>query len=198
MELLLNGVVAQRWHVEGDTRIRVPLPVNASTYDTIALALDPPCPEHVEPTLACQSVALSDVSLDFAPAPAGDQTAFERGVTLLRAHVPAQAQAGDVLPVWLWWGFSQPRDANDVRFVHVTDAAGVLVAQQDTTLGAVAAGETRAELVDVALPADLPPGEYAVSVGWYSYPDITNFCILSDGACGSENVLTLGAVQVEP
>ncbi len=197
MELLLNGVVAGRWHVEDDTRISVPLPVNAGAYDTIALALDPPCPEHVEPTLVCQSVTLSDISLDFTPAPAGDQTAFERGVTLIRARVPADAQAGGALPVWLWWGFSQPRDENDVRFVHVTDAAGALVAQQDEALGAVAAGETRAELVDIALPAELPPGQYTVSVGWYTYPDITNFCILSDGACG-ERVLTLGTVQVEP
>ena len=60
--------------------------------------------------------------------------------------------------MWLWWEFDQALNANDIRFVHVTDAAGALVAQQDNTLGAIDGGETRAEAVEIALPADLPPG----------------------------------------
>ena len=83
-----------------------------------------------------------------------------------------------------------------MRFVHVTDAAGKLVAQQDNPLGTIAAGETRAEAVEIALPDDLPPGDYTVSVGWYSYPDITNFCVLTNGVCG-ENSVTVGTVRVE-
>ena len=79
----------------------------------------------------------------------------------------------------------------------MTDAAGTLVAQQDNTLGAIAAGETRAESVELALPADLPPGEYTVSVGWYRYPEIANFCVLRGDACG-ENALTVGTATVNP
>ncbi len=79
----------------------------------------------------------------------------------------------------------------------MTNSEGKLVAQQDNTLGQIAAGEARAESVDLPLPADLPPGDYTVSLGWYTYPDITNFCLLTNGICG-DHVLTLGTVTVKP
>lgn len=197
IELLLDGVVVGRWSLDGATTIRAPLPVTAQSYHTISLALDPPCPAHFDAALACRSVALDGVTFDFTLTPLSDQTAFERGVTLIRSTIPPAARAGESLPVWLWWGFTQPLDTDDIRFVHVTDAAGTPVAQQDNPLGVIAAGETRAELVEIALPDDLPPGEYAVSVGWYTYPDITNFCVVVDNTCG-ERVLTLGTIRVLP
>lgn len=197
VSLLLDGVIAGRWTVEGEKAISVPLPVSAGSFGTISLALDPACPAHFDAALECRSVALSKLALDFVPSAAGAAADFEKGVTLAAARVPAEALAGESLAIWLWWQFEQQRSENEVRFVHVTDAAGNVVAQQDNTLGMIAAGESRAEQVELALPADLPPGEYTVSTGWYSYPDITNFCVLRAGACG-ESVLTLGTVTVNP
>ena len=81
--------------------------------------------------------------------------------------------------------------------MHVTDAAGTLVAQQDNPLGAIAAGETRAEAVEIALPGDLSAGEYTVSVGWYRYPSIENLCVMTAGSCG-EGSVTVGTVSVSP
>ncbi|MFN8560046.1 MAG: hypothetical protein U0703_00045 [Anaerolineae bacterium] len=195
VDLLLNGVVVGRWSVSGSMTIRAPLPVAAGSFNTITLALDPSCPAHVDPTLACRSVSLDDLKLDFTPTPLSEQTAFERGVTLTRAYVPSEARAGETLSVWLWWGFTRSLGMDDIRFVHVTDAAGTVVAQQDNPLGEIAPGETRAESVDIALPADLPPGEYTVSAGWYTYPDIANFCVLVNDACG-DPFMTLGTVNV--
>jgi hypothetical protein len=59
----------------------------------------------------------------------------------------------------------------------------------------IPAREIRAEVVEIPLPDDLPPGVYTVSVGWYVYPEITNFCVLKDGACDRSG-LRLGTVTV--
>jgi hypothetical protein len=196
VNLLLDGVIAGRWTLDGAQHLDLPLPVNAAQFGTVSLALDPPCPAHYDPALACRSVELSDLKLEYTPAETGATADFERGVHLAQSHTPLTAQAGDTLPVWLWWQFGQPLDTNQIRFVHVTDAAGMLVAQQDITLGSIAAGETRAESVDLALPADLPPGEYTVSAGWYRYPEIINYCVLANGACGAENSVTVGIFTI--
>ncbi len=60
----------------------------------------------------------------------------------------------------------------------------------------IPAGDERAEAVTIPLPDDLPPGDYTVSVGWYHYPEITNFCVLSDGAC-ADSAFMLGTIHVE-
>ncbi|MBI1256856.1 MAG: hypothetical protein GC204_05255 [Chloroflexi bacterium] len=193
--LLVDGMVAQRWSVNSEQAISVPLRVNANSFTTIALALDPACPNHYDAALECRSAELSNVKIEYAAAEAAAPVTFDHGVTLAGSHVPEAAQAGGSLGVWLDWTFDQSLDANQIRFVHVTDAAGTLVAQQDNPLGTVAAGEGRAESVEIALPGDLPPGDYSVSVGWYSYPAIENFCVLTAGSCG-EGFVTVGTVKV--
>ncbi|MEP7291150.1 MAG: hypothetical protein ABI835_05175, partial [Chloroflexota bacterium] len=194
--LLLDGVVAQRWTADGNLSIAVPLPVNAGGFHTVTLALNPPCPERFDPALECRSAGLANVTMDYTVTGAAEAIRFERGVTLARSYFPATIAVGENLPVWLWWQMDEARSASDIRFVHITNAAGELVGQQDSTLGMIAGGETRAEAVSIALPADLPPGEYTVSAGWYSYPEIANFCVLNDGACG-ENAAMLGTFTVE-
>jgi hypothetical protein len=195
--LLIDGTVAQRWTVDGTQAISVPLPVSANSYQTISLALDPVCPDHYDAGLECRSVALSDVKIGYTSVKASPAVTFEKGVTLARSFVPPSAHAGESLAVWLWWRFDEALDGSDVRFVHVTNGAGKLVAQQDNPLGVISGGETRAEAVSITLPADLPPGDYTVSVGWYTYPAITNFCVLSNGSCG-DGSLTVGTVRVDP
>ncbi|MEO8392281.1 MAG: hypothetical protein ABI700_04735, partial [Chloroflexota bacterium] len=195
ISLLVDGVVAQRFEVNAEQTIAVPLPMQANQFHTITLALDPACPDHYDAALECRAVAAANMRIDFTPAEASAPVMFEKGVTLANAHLPEMAQASDTLPVWMWWRFDQAVDESAVRFVHVTDAAGKLVAQQDNPLGTIAAGETRAESVEIALPADLPAGEYSVSVGWYSYPAIENFCVLTNGSCGAR-LVTVGTVRV--
>lgn len=73
--------------------------------------------------------------------------------------------------VWQAWGTPQQ---NLVRFVHLRGPDGRVVAQQDTVpcLGACLASswlseEILVDEVEVVLPADLPPGDYSLAIGWY-------------------------------
>ncbi len=194
--LLLDGVVAQRGVVEGETRYRQTLPLSAGQFHTISLALDPACPAFYDPALECRSVQLADVSIVYEAAEAGAAARFEQGVTLARSRLQPVIGVENQVVVDLWWLFAEPLDENAVRFVHVTDAAGELVGQQDNPLGVVPAGEARLETVIVGLRENLPPGEYTISAGWYRYPEIVNFCVLSDAGCGA-NTVTLGTFTVE-
>ena len=115
-------------------------------------SFDPVCPEHFDPALECRSVGLADATLDYTKADATEPVSFDHGVTLARSYFPATVEAGANLPVWLWWQFDAARGETDTRFIHVTDAAGELVGQQDIPLGAILAGETRAEAVEIDLP----------------------------------------------
>ena len=195
--LLLDDVTTARWTIDGALDVRLPLPVAAGTYHTVSLALEPPCPLNTHPALACRSVEVSGLTLSEQP-PAENQAAdvrFDGGITLARGEVPASAAAGESLPARLWWQFDAERDEHDVRFVHLVSADSVLVAQVDGTLGRRPAGDHAAEQVDLVLPIDLPAGVYTVLTGWYTYPEIANYCVLSDGACAA-NALTLGSVEI--
>ena len=46
------------------------------------------------------------------------------------------------------------------------------------------------------LPPDLPPGDYAVYAGWYTLPNVANFCRLEGDACAGNEAL-LGAIRVD-
>src|SRR5690606_31752976 len=135
-----------------------------------------PCPLTTDPSLECRAVEIADLTLEFTPAPEDRAVfTFEHGVRLDRWYIPESAQAGETLPIWLSWSFQEARAEHDIRFVHLINAAGELVGQQDITLGVREAGTRWAEQVDIALPANLPPGDYQVYAGWYLYPDIVNF-----------------------
>jgi hypothetical protein len=88
--------------------------------------------------------------------------------------------------------FDEARAETDVRFVHVLDADGNLVAQADRSLGEQPAGGQWAEAVEVALPDDLAAGTYRVYVGWYTYPDITRFAVLSSALGTLDNRVYVG------
>ena len=96
----------------------------------------------------------------------------------------------------LHWDFAQGRDDLDVRFVHLLDAEGRLVAQSDETLGLVAAGSQLSERISLALPAALPPGEYGAWLGWYRYPQNTRLPLLKP-ADARDDILPLGVVRID-
>ncbi|MFO7320378.1 MAG: hypothetical protein DIU68_001480 [Chloroflexota bacterium] len=185
--LQLDGIQIGTWTIDGEQNLRVPLPLEAG-YHTISLQVDPPCPAAHDAALRCRAVALSDAAFgslvedDFRPVP------FAGGVTLMGAR-PADV-TDNRLAVWLWWRFDEPRNENEIRFVHLLNAAGELVAQVDTTLGEREAGEQLAEIVELALPHDLPPGLYRAYAGWYTYPDGARFPVLAD-VPGSESAYVL-------
>jgi len=194
--LLLDDVPMHRWYIDGETAIRVPLPVNG--YHTVRLALDPPCPINTDPALACRKVDLAAPNIEFTPADHGTGTDFERGITLNESYIRQTLEIDDSLPVWLIWNFAQARNENEIRYVHVIDESGALVGQQDNTLGVQSAGSAWAEEVIINFENVLPQGEYRVVVGWYTYPTIDPFCVL-DGSdvCTDQNEVLIGTFRVE-
>jgi hypothetical protein len=199
--LRLNGVVINRWHIDGSQPVSAPFPLEPG-YHILSLSVEPPCPAHVPAGQECRALTAADVALEaipqFQPAASGQWRApGESGISLtLQAALPEAARAGEAVRVPLWWSFESARLDTDIRFVHLLGENGVLAAQKDEALGAVAAGETRAEWVTLSLPPDLPPGEYRVYAGWYTYPELVNFCVLEGDAC-TANELLLDTLRVE-
>jgi hypothetical protein len=196
LSLTLDGRVVWRGTADG-TPMRVPLPLTESGYHTAALHIEPPCPLRLLPGTVCAAVtleALATYPLLLVTYPLfSDRSAFERGVSLGGAQLAPLALGNRDLVMWLWWQFDAPITPDDVRFVHVLDADGQLVAQNDTPLGAVTAGETRAEAVTLTLPGDAPPGEYTVVTGWYSFPDLAPLRLLADP---TQTRVTVGTIRL--
>jgi hypothetical protein len=101
---------------------------------------------------------------------------------------------GETLSAWLDWHFEGAVDENDIRFVHLLDESGGLIAQSDTPLGRIPAGSRRVEAVDLTLPADLTPGTYALVTGWYRYPEIVRFRLISAPTETANDVFVIGAL----
>ncbi|MCS7178774.1 MAG: hypothetical protein RML46_08375 [Anaerolineae bacterium] len=111
---------------------------------------------------------------------------------------------GETITLTLFW---QPREAiqpNLVVFVHVLDKQGNLVAQHD---GVPDQGRRPTPfwqpgvlVVDshpVPLPADLPPGDYALWVGMYRWPELQRLRIQEGAAAGNDRIF-LETIQVRP
>src|SRR6185295_17790208 len=88
----------------------------------------------------------------------------------------------NLLLIFLWWTFEGVITNTDVHFIHVHNAQGEQVGQLDQAVGVYSAGTQRVERLDVSLLDNLPAGEYRIYAGWYTYPDLTRFPILSGGA----------------
>ena len=93
-----------------------------------------------------------------------------RGYTLERTAL----RAGDTIPLTLIWNAARTPSQNFKVFVHLLDANGVLRAQQDSipqrgNLPTTRwfAGEYVADEYALALPKDLPAGDYRIAIGMY-------------------------------
>jgi hypothetical protein len=188
--LRLDGEVVGRWWVDGEQAVAVPLPLTGG-YHTLTLALEPPCPVHHGPALRCRAAAVSD--LRYASLAASDLIAqtvrFEHGITLDYA-LPASSADDDMAR--LFWRFEQPPPPNAIRFVHVVDVDGVIAWQDDQPL------DTRGALVwgESLVPgAGLPAGDYDIYVGWYTYPDLIRYAVLSDVEGAAEDRVHLGRIR---
>jgi hypothetical protein len=192
--LTLNQKQVYRWTVTSRTAVQAPMFLPEPGYYRVRLALEPTCPTIASPALTCNELKVSDLAMsDLIPVEESKPAVFANGLTLNAGYVDYQK---DALSVWLDWYFDSPRAETDIRFVHVLDADGKLVAQADNTLGVQAAGAGWSEGVSITLPADLPPGAYKVDVGWYAYPDTTPFTILSADPDTQNGVLEIGTFSI--
>lgn len=84
-------------------------------------------------------------------------------------------EAGDTLHLALWWHVEQQLQTDYKLFVHVADTQGFPLAQWDGLPGQNTQrttewqrGTTFEDHILIALPDDLPAGEYAILVGFYN------------------------------
>lgn len=81
------------------------------------------------------------------------------------------------LDVTLAWQAQMPIDHDYTAFVHLLNEAGELVAQLDRPPAGYPTsnwhvGEIVQDTFCMPLPPDLPPGQYEVQTGFYSWPDL--------------------------
>lgn len=176
--LTWNGEVVQRLPRQGAFGYDAALPLEAGGFQRAQFAPDVACPVLIAPGAECSAPVMAESSFEVITETGAPFTpvTFERGVALPRAYAE-RTEAG--FTVYLYWQFTQPRTEQEVRYVHVLNAAGELVAQQDSTLGAQQAGDSYGEVI--TLGAELPVGEYRIFTGWYAFPDQARFCVLGEG-----------------
>jgi hypothetical protein len=96
------------------------------------------------------------------------------------------ARAGDTLVLTLWWqALAAPLDERSV-LIHLLDGGGAKVAQADGAPARGArptsrwqAGDTVIDSHQIALPADLLPGEYTLVFGMYHWPSLERLALRS-------------------
>ena len=137
----------------------------------------------------------------FPLSPIGDGFGVDFGAVRLEAAHVATTAPGSTAPVTLYWTVNAPTDALNA-FVHVVDDAGAVVAQHDGPLAGdymPAArwepGLTLNRTHPVALPPDLPPGQYMVMAGVYP-PGRPDAPLVADGYAGPR--ILVGTLQVTP
>ena len=154
--LLLDKVPLQRWSwspQEADLQ-HASLPLRAGAWHMLTFVPEPGCSKVASPVMVCRGEVLDNFTMEILPA-TSRQARFAEGVTLLAGSLPARVAVGDELVLRLHWEFAQARDDLDVRFVHLLDAEGQLVAQSDETLGLLPAGSQLSERIVLTLPAGL-------------------------------------------
>lgn len=152
--------------------------LEVSFYDPATLAPLSVTPLDSNQPLATttREVALLAVgTLPEAPVPATPPWRVGENFTLATTGLPPQLAPGAELSFHLLWESLVATPTDYTVFVHVVNRDGVTVTQQD---GAPVAGfaptrlwEPGLRLVDpytLALPTDLPAGEYSVRVGLYT------------------------------
>jgi hypothetical protein len=99
---------------------------------------------------------------------------WANGIRLLGYDLPTAPLTPGPATVTLYWQPQQELTEDLTLFVHLIDSDGNIVAQRDQvprggarpTLG-WASGEVISDSLVIDIPADLPPGDYRLRVGWY-------------------------------
>jgi len=174
----LDGVPVHRRVVDGWTNGQFAAYLPEPGYYTFTIALDPPCPQRIDPVLQCLGLQVGVPNQQFIPQAPPPPIVYA-GLMLDAYQVAAEASW---LAIRLSWQFDDPLVGDVVRFVQVLDENGVPVAQDDTPLGPFVAGARWSEQID--LPIDeLRPGAYEVRAGWYRFNadgSISNFSVSSE------------------
>jgi hypothetical protein len=126
------------------------------------------------------------------PPPIDPQTAafdlarFGDSLALNRVDVPTESQAGETLPIHLYWRVLSAVPESFTVFVHLIDASGNTVVQSDGVPVDNAYPTqwwSSGEIIDdqhiISLKPDLPSGPYRVAIGLYRLADGTRLPIVN-------------------
>jgi hypothetical protein len=107
---------------------------------------------------------------------------------------------GKSLSLTLYWQALHPPEDDYTIFVHVLDSAGNLVAQHDALpLGGLSptSGWVVGDIFTQRVKLDIPPGEYDLVVGMYTYPDIVRLPVAGDRPFAQDGLVWLQSVEIE-
>ncbi|MBI1280724.1 MAG: hypothetical protein GC179_21550 [Anaerolineaceae bacterium] len=200
VSLSFDGQVLHRWSVTSDKTdndLSIKIPITTTGYHTLTWALEPPCRAQFDTTLICRQLMLFDpfgFSLNDYVFQNGIQ--FD-GVQLLASRFTG-SQFTSTFNLDLLWQFDRPFTEQDIRFIKILDNKGQEIYAKDEPLGSQPKDNQWLESVAFNNSLKLPAGEYKVYVGWYTYPDITRFKVLSDVPGAVDNWAQIGSFTVSP
>ncbi|MBK9714276.1 MAG: glycosyltransferase family 39 protein [Kouleothrix sp.] len=121
-----------------------------------------------------------------------------------QAGEPARAlKAGDTLALRSFWQVEQPFAADYFIFVHVLNQAGETVARRDAPpwqgrypTSSWRPGTLVVDANDLALPPELPAGEYAIVIGMFDPATGANPPALADGQPIPAGAVEIGRITV--
>lgn len=110
-------------------------------------------------------------------------------------------QTGGSLAVSLVWRIESAPPPDLTATIQLFDAAGAFVTNADGDIDGYPArvwipDTTIADRRAVTLPADLPPGQYTVAVGWYTRGDLSRLPVTADAV--RDNLAVIGTFEVTP
>ena len=119
--------------------------------------------------------------------------------------VPARATPGGELPIGVQWEAVEEVWEDYAAFFHLVDAGMALVAQSDgPALGphwptsALIPGQPVGVVRIIELPDDLPPGQYLLRMGAYTYPSIDRLPARdAAGRLLPDGIINLATVRIE-
>ena len=153
------------------------------------------------------SVAIGTVKVAPRRWPARAEPLATLGGIELASAVPSLAEAapGQNIAIRLRWqvGDPPPGPAELHLFVHLGDPSQAPLAQSDgPVMGGQyppqlwAAGEVFDEKAVLALPADLPPGDYPMQLGLYDFATGARLPVTVSGARSPSDTVPLGVLHV--
>ena len=202
-------------------RLSPDMPVGYPLHTYADLRLPPDVEPGVYPLVLSrpgdegQPVTLGEVEVSGRPrrfdVPALDlpvRATFGDQVTLLGTNLAPvlEVASGQAITVTLAWQAQATPSQDLVRFVHLLNAEGRPVAQQDSRpcggdcpASSWLPGEILLEAVQLQTPADLLPGSYRLGVGWYDAATVQRLAAVdATGLPTPDNLLVLPVdVQVD-